>query len=684
MRTDGQGIVPPQFLCDYGGIEHETCIVHTDQSRIKWLLKRYYQAEITTPSTQYTYDIQGITVILYSFGVHRCAYFIRPSSATADQLTRYENAFTMAQSFQAYDYSALKNNCVTATAKTLHCLNPNVDEKAWFPFFQFSGLEKHKGITQIVHDEALDPTFFDNDAQKAIARVFLTTYRNTTKKWQRTYWSQDHPATSLAVIYEHALGLYSGSGERTEACLLSLNWVKKDPITGLLLATETTPPVFANAIESSTPLAMIRCLSKWYKSHGGGFKSHIVFFNQRIDLISTLKRLATRAKEHPTGASHATLMQLASHIQATDRNPTQVFFSPELTPDNIIEAILSKNKKLICITPLQFIEMVLSGKRNFSQVHFQTGAREHISNDPVLQNALHTLSLSKLLLSGHIAMALLGYVSLIDTKIIDGHFSSETVDEYDFSSTGFENMIFENMTFSNTCFSHAHFSNCHFFNCSFTDVTFEKATMRRCKFVECDIQKTNLNCLFSFETNEDRKIHFLTCKLNKVSFTQNDSHDFQFTLCALSDVTMTAFYLRPNSDTFSQCTFSNIKAATIKLIVNAEELFFPINPELLKEFSDIAKEMKEAKKAKCGKPIETQASFSEYVCAFFVRVNPTAALSDLPGYSETKTCFDQFLCALYSDGELREKLVQHLEVVGARLLSERHNAQHTMQPMITA
>ena len=359
-------------------------------------------------------------------------------------------------------------------------------------------------------------------------------------------------------------------------------------------------------------------------------------------------------------------------IKSNEDNPLKLFFSSILSHGQLIADISSDDHPLISITPRQFIDMIASGVRDFIQVRFQKTARETIENDIPLQHLLIELSLTHITVSGDMATILLGYASFANARIIGAHFLSDFPDtslSHDCSSATFENTVFTGITFSNTHFTYARFSNCHFIDCTFFQVTFEKATMLRCKFTQCDIQRTNLNCLFSFGQAGKNKTLFVECDISDSSFTQNASDDFQFSNCSLVNIDMTGFYLHPTEKTFCDCTFSDIKTTAVKLVIGNEELFFLIDALLLTEFATITKEIQREKKP------ETQAGLTAYVHGFFAKMDPTRSFAHLPGYVKTKTHFDLFLCALYAGDELRERLVGYLNTTGTRLLSEKHCMQ---------
>ncbi|HRD70041.1 MAG TPA: hypothetical protein PK657_07840 [Legionella sp.] len=222
------------FFLNYGGpggywlSDNNTGLTHKLQSSCK----SYYGP----PYTCQTISAHGLSIIVYSYGIHRALKVSIEPNPTDETISLFEEARTQAQNFCDKNYAFLKNNCVTAVGMILNSIDPN-----------------------FCTANMIIPASFDQQIKKYCGSynsgtwvdLFVQQYQNKVHSepfsfFRKVSWAEKR-INSATDIFSHAYGHNGLSGKRTKSILLKLNWitVEKD---GELKPTSMAPEDFSKAL----------------------------------------------------------------------------------------------------------------------------------------------------------------------------------------------------------------------------------------------------------------------------------------------------------------------------------------------------------------------------------------------------------------------------------------------------
>lgn len=225
----------PAFFLNYGGPGSRWM---AEDREIIQQLDEACQKSYFWPIRKVTYEIKGITATVCTYGLHRALLLEIPDNAPEQTVHMYEQAKKAGKIVRCKDYKQLRNNCVTAVAAALNCLDSNmVPPDVVLPWSLDAQLDLYCGYYQ----ENTTTNFFITKYQEKVRGEFFSFFRTR-------HWTKNKISTSEDII-AHAYGQTGGTGERTKSTLLELGWVVEDN-NRILRPADDAPNDFKMALEA--------------------------------------------------------------------------------------------------------------------------------------------------------------------------------------------------------------------------------------------------------------------------------------------------------------------------------------------------------------------------------------------------------------------------------------------------
>lgn len=275
--------MPIRFYLNYGGpggawfVSENDEVPQKDVSSERKTIKSLRDAineEYGPPHRKKEMIIDGISITVFTDGVHRS--LLLELFPNADQRTKrkYVQAVTQAINFCNEDYSMLSHNCVKAVATVLHDFNKDITPNTVsMPWTFDNNLAKYCGQ----YEKNTTTGLFIDKYQTLVHQQKFDLFR-------KRHWTT-HTINSINDIIKHAYGKTGGTGERTKSALLDLGWVIEDR-NRLLRPTNSTPPDFQSELtQYNEAYEKVENLRRQYRRYAGFFPRMREHFLQMILLM---------------------------------------------------------------------------------------------------------------------------------------------------------------------------------------------------------------------------------------------------------------------------------------------------------------------------------------------------------------------------------------------------------------
>ncbi|CEK10731.1 hypothetical protein [Legionella hackeliae] len=120
----------PYFFLNYGGPGGRWW---TQNSSDIAILNKACIDNYGSPTRQLTYKIKGITVTVCTYGIHRALLLHLPDGASHETDALFRQAAKIGTELCGNEYKLLSNNCVSAVAQVLNCLDKNIAANVVLP-----------------------------------------------------------------------------------------------------------------------------------------------------------------------------------------------------------------------------------------------------------------------------------------------------------------------------------------------------------------------------------------------------------------------------------------------------------------------------------------------------------------------------------------------------------------------
>ena len=244
------------------------------------------------PISQSYYRINGLDVVVHTYGLHRAVEVRLPSDPSPDQIKLYNKTKKEAQLACSQEYSVLGikgENCVSATARVLRALDLNSTDRVILPWNLDTNLRR----------------YYEEHAKGPTEKAFLDAYNQESKKliFATNYWKSRQNKLTVNAIITHA-----HIDEKTESALIKLGWVEKK--NGKLTATKEAPDDFRKELANFyADHEKVTALKTAYQKNGGRQPELFKIFNGNPDYKTARENLVRQAAENPTGSAAKTLLQ---------------------------------------------------------------------------------------------------------------------------------------------------------------------------------------------------------------------------------------------------------------------------------------------------------------------------------------------------------------------------------------
>ncbi|MGV3740170.1 MAG: hypothetical protein ACO1N3_02615 [Gammaproteobacteria bacterium] len=183
------------------------------------------------PHRSVEFSHKGLKIKVLTYSLHRALLVELLPGADSETKRRYQHLREEARDFCRKDYSLLGNNCVTATTRILHRLDPALAPEYLVLPWSLDDALKRSPLLNI--KEGFMKPFFDIYDRKEQSNYF-------------SFVSQRSKLRALKSVQDVFVTVYHGEHlerERTKSSLIELNWVVEDE-QGILHPTSKAPTDF--------------------------------------------------------------------------------------------------------------------------------------------------------------------------------------------------------------------------------------------------------------------------------------------------------------------------------------------------------------------------------------------------------------------------------------------------------
>ncbi|KTD75306.1 hypothetical protein [Legionella waltersii] len=285
------------FFLNYGGPGgHWT----SEDSRLTSQLDRSCRQTYGMPNRKVQYVVKGITVTVYTYGIHRALSLDLPKRASSESIDAFKKAKKVGEQICTTEYTFLGNNCVTAVANVLNTLDSRITPRDMvLPWNLDKNIKKYGKYYP----------------EKTVAGDFIAKYTEIANREffsfvRKRHWTEKTINSNQDII-DHAYGKTSGTGERTKSTLIELGWVKEDT-NHVLRPTNKAPHEFKVGLEEfNLQHEKMLNLKRLYKTEAGFFSRNARdFFKDNPDYDTALNRIRQQAIKNPNGASSKVLQTI--------------------------------------------------------------------------------------------------------------------------------------------------------------------------------------------------------------------------------------------------------------------------------------------------------------------------------------------------------------------------------------
>lgn len=304
---DDRTTEPRQFFLSYEEKSKKRSSLYIDNFDINNLVencKSYYsESELlgslsSRLTSESKYHLEGLTVTVYKFGMHRAIRVELPPTPSQKQVELFDTLLAQAKKIESKPYEISQHNCVTAVASILNTIDPSITSpKLVSPLTLDKDLAKLEEFTTShspspTQDPLLEFMIAYERNERSSSFFGISSFFSSSESLDKKY--------SLSSLHD----IFHMNGQRMtptiRLVLLELNWVRLGEDRSLEVTPEA-PQEFKEAFEEyhRESLEIQQLKSLFTRNGGNPGDAHLFFVDNNPDLKTIIERLSEAKENNP-------------------------------------------------------------------------------------------------------------------------------------------------------------------------------------------------------------------------------------------------------------------------------------------------------------------------------------------------------------------------------------------------